>query len=308
MLPYTFSYDLIGGPEVGWCSPADLCPLLPTRLSGDLTVEAAMAVSGAAFASANGHFYGPANLILALINARLGVWLPNPTYPVDEGRKWWQARPPKKRRISYLVREIMGWYAKDNPLLFVTDGARYDTLGLLELLRHRCNEIYCFDASSDTGTFASCLARSITLARDEMGVEVHLDEPENARPYTAAQNGGQPDLAGRLANRAVITGTLAYPELGPDLPASTGILVIGRAALEDSTPWDVRRHAASHPSLPQDATGDQWFDDTKFDAYTALGRHVGKEAIGAMEYCRDRKEQALTYPLDVWMKRLLKAP
>lgn len=315
VLPFTFSHDFVGGPEVGWCSPAVMRGAgrpgrrtpgqVSDRLARELTVQSAMAVSGAAFASATGTGRVPANLLLALVNARLGTWLPNPGPPKTmrehQSAPWWRARPPRWRRMSYFVRELFAWHPRDFPMLFVTDGAHYEGLGLVELLRHRCHEIYCFDASSDTDAFARAIAQSVTLAYDELGVRVELDDPETAQPAGAGAEGsvavtgaGAEDagrdttklndaLAARLANSAVITGRVIYPPGDPRVSRRDGILVIGRAVLTRQTPWEVRRHAAAHPFFPQDATGDQWFDDRKFNAYTGLGRYVGECAVKAME-------------------------
>jgi hypothetical protein len=62
--------------------------------------------------------------------------------------------------------------------------------------------------------------------------------------------------------------------------------VIGRCTLDEHTPWEVMRHAAGHQQFPNDVSGDQWFDEQKFNAYTALGRHVGGLAYAAMQDVR----------------------
>ena len=46
----------------------------------DLTVQAAVAISGAAIASSMGRMSGPVTRLLALSNLRLGTWLPSPDY------------------------------------------------------------------------------------------------------------------------------------------------------------------------------------------------------------------------------------
>ena len=118
VLPFTFSYDAVGGPEVGWCPTKDLRDGTSRRLQADLTVQTAMAVSGAAFASATGTYRRPADVVLALMNARLGTWIANPErmQMSNDAQFWWRARPPRIRRMSYLLREIMGWYPKEIPL------------------------------------------------------------------------------------------------------------------------------------------------------------------------------------------------
>lgn len=245
-----------------------------------------MAVSGAAFASAAGTYRRPADVVLALMNARLGTWIANPGRmwtDDDSSQHWWRARPPRIRRLAYLLREIMGWYPKEIPLLFVTDGGLYENLGLLELLRHRCTEIYCFDATSDTGAFAASLAQSITLAYDELGIKVIPASPEQADPRADGKGMDARDLRGRLSRTPVITATVEYPKQEPSGKPVHGVLVIGRATMDPATPWEIRRHAAANTLFPHDATGDQWFNDRKFNAYTGLGRHVGDLAIGAMK-------------------------
>jgi hypothetical protein len=287
VLPFSFSFDAIGGPEVGWCSPQRMRrgvggKSLGKCLTADLTVEAAMAVSGAAFASASGSGRVPANMIMGLMNARLGTWIANPSYFGQDPPHWWRARPPRIRRLSYMLREIFGIHPFDFPMLFVTDGAHHESLGLVELLRHRCAEIYCFDASSDSETFASSIARAITLAYNELGITVKLQDPDKADPRRSGANDDSDELKHRIAEKPIVAGTVTYPGL-PGVEAQTGVLVIGRATLYDDMPWEIRRHAAAHPMFPNDATGDQWFDEGKFNAYTYLGRCVGTLAFNEMK-------------------------
>jgi hypothetical protein len=287
VLPFTFSHDYVGGPEIKWYPTRKMRERRSQQLQADLTVQAAMAASGAAFASATGSYQGAANLILALANARLGMWLPNPSQLklIDSEDQWWRPRPPWIRRLSYLLREIFGWYPQELPLVYVADGGQYENLGLIELLRHRCTEIYCFDATSDIQVFGESLARSIMLAASELGVVVTLDEPERADPHADGERADGGDLKGRIAKAPVITAKLTYPACGQGGPRD-GFLVIGRATMDEGTPWEIRRHAATHRLFPNDATGDQWFDDCKFNAYTGLGRYVGKLAKEEMRKYR----------------------
>lgn len=291
-LPFTFSYDCLGGPRTDWIRVASARRKLEEagcgRLTGDLTVATAMAVSGAAFSSAMGRYSQPAEVLLALTNARLGTWVVNPGYLNKAGKTWYYPPIPSRRRISYLLREIFGCYPRDLPLLFVTDGAHYEYLGLVELLRHRCTEIYCFDASTDRRSFAASIAETVTLAHAELGVEVTLDAPEQAAPHGADKNGGpvtdEESLRARLADTPVLTGTVRYHD------GLEGVLVIGKATLDPQTPWEVRRYAAEHRLFPYDSVGDQLFDAAKFDAYTTLGRHVGRRAAEGMRVQRLRRD------------------
>ncbi|MGW2615496.1 hypothetical protein [Streptomyces sp. NPDC001500] len=291
-LPFTFSHDCIGGPRTEWIPVRTAREALRAarcdRLSGDLTVATAMAVSGAAFSSAMGRYSQPAEVLLALTNARLGTWVVNPSYLNHQQPHWFDPPIPGRRRMSYLMREVFGCYSRGLPLLFVTDGAHYEYLGLVELFRHRCTEIYCFDASTDRRSFAASIAETVTLAYAELGVEVTLDAPDQAAPHGASPNGGpvtdEESLRARLADTPVLTGTFRYRD------GLEGVLVIGKATLDPDTPWEVRRYAAEHRLFPYDSVGDQLFDAAKFDAYTALGRHVGRRAAQAMDVQRVRRD------------------
>ncbi|HWS94489.1 MAG TPA: hypothetical protein VN306_18965, partial [Mycobacterium sp.] len=77
---YVMSADYVGGPELGWFDTAKLFDAAPPRICRDLTVEAAVAVSGAAFASAMGRQGKGIEKLLAISGARLGTWLPNPYF------------------------------------------------------------------------------------------------------------------------------------------------------------------------------------------------------------------------------------
>lgn len=335
-LPFTFSNDYIGGPENGWADTGKLHAWFNSRSDGrhkfhnlarDLTVETAMAVSGAAFSSAMGKYSRPGEILLSLANMRLGTWVVNPEYFSRE-REWWEPTVPRSRRMSYMLREIFGVYPTSGPLLFVTDGAHYEFLGLMELFRRRCRTIYCFDASSDRRTFAASVADSVALAYEELGVEIDLDEPDRASPYrfaatpvlepspngaseTGGGNGsGPPPMAGsgipvdavppvdNPDGRATMDALLAKTAETPVITGTfrypedkdgdrKGLLVIGRTTLDPQTPWWIKRYAAEHELFPYDAIGDQFFDVDKFNAYTGLGYHVGEAVVRA---ARQRKE------------------
>ena len=190
-VPFMLAHDYIGGPATGWVHTGFVRQLLPRALRADLTTEAAMAISGAAFASAMGSQTRFFEVFLAIANARLGAWLPNPRFVAlkrDNLDNWTIPGFPARRRLSYFAREIFGIHPSTGRLLLCTDGGHYDNLGLVELLRRRCKLIYCIDASGASQPLADALAGAITLAREELGVDITLDkeafEPGLRRPGT----------------------------------------------------------------------------------------------------------------------------
>ncbi|MEN3361165.1 MAG: hypothetical protein V7637_5147 [Mycobacteriales bacterium] len=286
---YTMSHDWIGGPQVGWLRTSTVDGTRFGHVSRDITVQAAVAVSGAAFASAMGSQARAYQTFFALSNARLGTWLPNPGHVAAHLtsaslKDWTMPRLPTMRRLQYLLREIVGAYPEDNPLLFITDGGHYENLGLVELLRHRCRVVYCIDASGDSPPLAAALAQAIMLADEELGATITLHDP-----FHLVAGGGEPlspagplsTLSGRLAAKPVITGDIAYPARDGH-PASTGTLVVAKACLTGDMPYELLSYAQSNPVFPRDATADQWFNVGQFDAYQAVGRHIGAVAVDTM--------------------------
>ncbi len=122
---FTFADDWVGGPDVGWVTTRSLEGAVSGHLQRDLTVQAAVAISGAAFASAMGRGSRPYQAFLALSNARLGAWLPNPGFlgELANGADWTTPRLPRLRRLGYLLREIVGSHPPDDRLLYCTDAA-----------------------------------------------------------------------------------------------------------------------------------------------------------------------------------------
>ena len=62
----------------------------------------------------------------------------------------------------------------------------------------------------------------------------------------------------------------------------TGILVVAKALLTRDLDYDLLSYAARNAVFPHDSTGDQFFDDEKFCAYSQLGREIGRKARDAM--------------------------
>ncbi|MEV6550339.1 hypothetical protein AB0M57_16740 [Streptomyces sp. NPDC051597] len=290
---YTLSHDYVGGPDVGYACTTCLERRSKRHIARDLTVQSAVAISGAAFASAMGSQARAFQTLFALSNARLGSWLPNPG---ALARQWnappWPSPPaPLIRRLPYLLREVVGRYPMDDRLLLVTDGGHYENLGLVELLRQGVRTAVCIDASGDIPPFAATLAQAIALAREELGITITLHEPTTLVPGGSdplQPPGVLSELNARLSRTSVVTGDITYPE---DLDIDGrrdrhGTLIVARTTLTKDLPYELLSYAAAHPVFPHDSTSDQWFDHRQFDAYQSLGRCMGErvqELLDGME-------------------------
>jgi hypothetical protein len=288
---FTMSADYVGGPDLGWVRTSTLEETCKPALRRDVTVQAAMAVSGAAIASAMGRHAAAVQRLLALSNVRLGTWLPNPAFLAVLGRpkvSWRTPRLPNARRLPYQLREIIGAYPAEGRMLLCTDGGHWENLGLVELLRHRCRTVYCIDASGDSPPFATTLAEAITLAYEELGVRITLRDTAGLVPGSAAPLSPPQVLErlnARLSRTAVALADIEYPEpftvSEGESPSRHGALIVAKALLTPDMPYELLTYALKETAFPRQSTGDQFFDHAQFDAYRALGHHIGTAALAA---------------------------
>ena len=299
---YVLSADHIGGPDLGWLKTRQLFDVAPPRLKRDLTVEASVAVSGAAFASAMGRMDNGYQKLLAVSGARLGTWLPNPKLvgnlvsaqkgdradPEDENRPW-PTSLPTIRGAGYFYRELFGFNYDDARLVQLTDGGHYENLGLVEALRRRCRLVFCIDAGGDAPPLLSTLSDAMRLAEYELGVTIELNEHGPYSVNNIAPGSGRPfpeghalaGLNGRLTKGTVTFGRIKYP-LAAGLTESQnprGVLIFAKAVLWEGCPEWLLTYAAESEVFPHDSTSDQWFNEAQFAAYTSLGTIMGKHAV-----------------------------
>jgi hypothetical protein len=308
---FTFSANTVGGPLVGAVKTTEIEAAFETpeeaeatedtrrvgkeglgaklkglRESGarkhrrsDMTLPAAVAMSGAAISPSMGKMTKrPLTFLMALANFRLGVWLPNPRWVSEAGAADHLPRRLARPRPSYLIRELLGLNSVDAKYLYVTDGGGYENLGLVELLRRGCTEIYCLDASGvgRGGVEFEALGDAIALARDELSVEIVFDGSDGSNPEELV-----PEEKGKPAKRDVVTATIAYPDT-EDAPGAEGKLVYVRNTVTPESPWDAKAHQQSDPRFPNNPTVDQLYTDQKFEAYRVLGAQAGIHAVAAM--------------------------
>jgi hypothetical protein len=303
---FVMGADYVGGPELGWFDTEKLLEVAAPRICRDLTVQAAVAVSGAAFASAMGRQDKGIEKLLAVSGARLGTWLPNPNFVrqlrdaedrvnSDPGAlpRVWPKSLPTVRGAGYLYREILGINNKNARLVQVTDGGHYDNSGLVEALRRRCGLIFVIDGGGDPPPLPLGLTDALRLAKYELGVDITLKPsgpysvasiaPGSGRPF--AKGNALASLNGRITRGAVVEGTITYPAAA-GLALSKGTLIFVKAVVSQACPYWLLTYAASSEIFPHDPTSDQWFNEAQFAAYTELGRVIAQEAVDCLRQCK----------------------
>ena len=230
-----------------------------------LTPMTAVGMSGAAVSSAMGrHNYGSTNALLAVANIRLGMWMPNPRC-VPEGELPDKPGFPR-RRVGYLFKEIFGLYDPDDIYVYVTDGGHWENLGVVELIRRRCAEIVCVDASGAESTSFATISEAITLAAQECGAAIELPFEELRTKIKE----GKPE---RTAPRNCGMGLITYDD------NRTGVLWYVRSSLTANAPSRLNAYKEKNPIFPCDPTTNQVFDTEKFECYRLLGSHTAEDLL-----------------------------
>ncbi|MEV0282933.1 hypothetical protein AB0H36_02325 [Kribbella sp. NPDC050820] len=243
-------------------------------LKREVTVPAAMAISGAAFSPLTGRVNArtrPVRLLLAVLNARLGVWLPNPYWNNRSTPAFPEVRGTVAKVRRYvgsvidkpgpyrLLLEGIGQPSMYDRRIYVTDGGHYDNLGLVEALRREPAQVIVIDASNDPEDRFTALAEAIATARMDHGIQIDIDPSPMVR-------GGKP-----RADRPWAYGIATHPlKDGADKPYKTEIFFV-KAVLAGHLGWDIEQYAAGHPDFPRRTTGDQFYDEWDFEAYRSLG-------------------------------------
>jgi len=234
----------------------------PNPIAASLTLGDAVAISGAAVSPNMGYHSSPAvTLLLALFDARLGWWLPNPNLrrnaaaDVPRFSGWW------------LISEMLGLTNEYGRLVYLSDGGHFENLGIYELVRRRCEFILCVDASADPNRDFADLGDAIQKCRIDFGVEIEIDTS---------------DLRVRedkLSRSCFTTGDIKYPT------GEVGKLLYLKPSLVGKEPTDVAHYASAHATFPHESTADQFFEESQFESYRRLGESV---AVGALEVVIDR--------------------
>jgi hypothetical protein len=215
-------------------------------------IGTAMAASGAAVSPNSGYHSQPGvATLLALFNLRLGWWSGNPRHPST-----WMKYAPS---IWYLAAELMGKSNDGDRYVYLSDGGHFENLGLYELVRRRVRFIICSDADADPSFQFGDLGNAIDHCRRDFGVEITIGAQHS---ICAAQQEGFRD-----AHYAI--GEICYP--GQKEP---GILLYIKSSLTNDEPSDVLGMKAQDPKFPHDATLDQFFNESMFESYRALGQHM----------------------------------
>jgi hypothetical protein len=226
---------------------------------GGVYVGTAVGISGAA-ASPNMGYHTSLSVafLMTVFNVRLGWWLGNPR------RDTWQRGGPSIG-LLYLLAELFALTDDRSRYVYLSDGGHFENLGLYELIRRGCRYIILCDADADREFAFGDLGNAIRKCRSDFGVEISI------HPEAIRQTG---KIKYSRSHGAV--GTVNYPD------GSSGTLVYVKPSIKEGDPEDVLGYRSKHPDFPHQSTVDQWFDESQFESYRALGRFSVESALGRL--------------------------
>lgn len=263
--PFLFSRNFCGSARTGFR------PTEEYRGAGGLSLGTAVAISGAAASPMMGSQTPSTaiSMLLALLNVRLGYWLPTPSGPD------WQASQARFWPF-YLLREFLSHTTDTGRYCYVTDGGHFENTGAYTLVERGCRLIILMDCGADPSCVSDDLVNLVRLCRIDFGARISFDLQPFSRETLAA------------SRKHFVTGTIAYSPahlkalrwsddaIGGD---TTGTIIVVKPTLVVPLDTDVNRYSQQNATFPQQTTADQWFDEAQFESYRRLGEQSGDNAL-----------------------------
>jgi len=254
---FLFSKRYTGSARTGYCKTAEL-----EEYDSHLNLGTAMAISGAAAAPNMGvTTVRSLVFIMTLLNLRLGYWLPHPAVVRQHSRLSQLLLFLRGPGPMHLLRESIGGLNVRGSHVNVSDGGHLENLGIYELLRRRCSYIVSVDGGADPTHRFGSLVELIRFAKIDMGVKIEIDLSDLEKD----KNG--------LSRKHWALGTIRYGE------NQTGQLLYIKASITGDENLYVRDYAEHNPLFPHQSTANQFFTETQFESYRALGFHAARRAI-----------------------------
>jgi len=229
---------------------------------GGISLGTAMAISGAAISPNMSYHSSPAvTFLMSMLNVRLGWWLGNPA--VERGRPYAQEGPTFA--LGALLAETLGQTTEDRKYIYLSDGGHFENLGLYEMVRRRCRYIVVIDAGYDPTFGFEDLANAIRKISIDLGVPIWMHGLERLK---------------MRADDMPIRSNLNFHAMGEvdyqvaDGAGENGLILYIKPAYHGSDNAGIAGYANLYPEFPHQGTADQWFTESQFESYRALGFEI----------------------------------
>ncbi len=286
----SMTLNLVAGENLAWqqrkaesftASPLHCGSLnLGYRPSGDyggprgMTLGTAVGISGAAASPNMGYNSSPAlAFLLTFFNVRLGWWLGNPG---PAGDNTFHLRNPRAS-LRPLLAEVFGNTDASHPYVYLSDGGHFENLGLYEMVLRRCRRIIISDAGGDPKFVFEDLGNAIRKIYIDFGIRVRIDRMGLfPRPLDKSKDDNPKYCA---------TGRIFYSEVDGKIDGKdvVGEFVYIKPVFYGDEPHDIYNYAQENETFPHESTGDQWFSESQFESYRALGSYTVSQICEKLE-------------------------
>jgi hypothetical protein len=140
------------------------------------------------------------------------------------------------------------------------------------------------DAEADPNYTFSSLAQLERFARIDLGARIVLDWPpigERSRRVSKSLAVGE---RSSQAGPHVAIGLIDYPPALQNGPREHGVLVYIKSSMSGDENDYMIDYKRRNSAFPQESTMEQLFSEEQFEAYRALGEHIGRR------FCRGEDE------------------
>lgn len=274
---FLFSRNFVGSDLTGYVSTRRM-----ERKVRQLDLATAVAISGAAVSSSMGRVQiGLLRPTLALLNLRLGYWMPNPRFmkaaPVTTTE---DKKAPTETRWydffrAYLVAESFGLLSADAAKVYLTDGGHIDNIGLYQLLKRKCRVIIVADAEADPAMTFGALVDAERFARIDLGVRIDI-KWQPVRVAALSRNASREQYIPEASPAHDCHFAIGEIDYGA---GEKGVLLYIKATATGDEPDYVLDYERRFPAFPHETTGDQFFSEEQMEAYRALGFHAAWRAL-----------------------------
>jgi Patatin-like phospholipase len=228
-----------------------------------ISLGTAVSISGAAASPNMGYHSSPTMaFLLTFFNIRLGAWLGNPG---SAGEKSFMKSEPTTN-LTPFAKEATGSSNDKSPWVYLSDGGHFENLALYEMVLRRCHHIVLSDGGCDPAFSFEDFGNAIRKIRIDLGIPIEVT-------FMDMQPRGKDGTFGK--GQFVARATIRYSAI--DQGGKDGELIYIKSAVYDENgtlPKDIYNYARESLLFPHEPTSDQFFSESQFESYRALGRYA----------------------------------
>jgi hypothetical protein len=240
------------------------------------------AISGAAISTAMGRL---TNLGFALsftfANLRLGYWWWSPGVCAGEREQspWYMTFLARNfGNFVYLANEMTARYRRSYQRKYLTDGGHFENTGAYRLIERRVPLIVVADNGADPEYRFADLENLVRKVRLDLGGDIgplggsaltaFLDNYGCSGSPVFLDAGGEGDWRTRFRDDPAAPFVIVFRAKFSD--GKVDVIWLKPRMLNDLPP-DVLVYGSANKPFPQQTTGDQFFDESQWESYRALG-------------------------------------